>query len=189
MTPIYKRYQSAWNSALISQGKAFKFSFSTGSNFCFSLDTREEAPVLDTKMMASAKKKPTPSTLRRNARRRAEFLNKKLNPAAKSTARPLKILPSPTASTERRDRKVVSMEKDHALPSFSQLDGATTPSSTPGAPPSHPCPPAPFDKRWKPQRDDIAGAEAIYGKAGAGSSSTSSANNPPATQACSGQEI
>ena len=147
MTPIYKRYQSAWNSALISQGKAFKFSFSTGSNFCFSLDTREEAPVLDTKMMASAKKKPTPSTLRRNARRRAEFLNKKLNPAAKSTARPLKILPSPTASTERRDRKVVSMEKDHALPSFSQLDGATTPSSTPGAPPSHPCPPAPFDKR------------------------------------------
>ena len=49
--------------ALSSKGKAFKFSLSTGSNFCFSLDTREEAPVLDTKMMASTKKKPTPSTL------------------------------------------------------------------------------------------------------------------------------
>ena len=74
----------------------------------------------------------------------AEFLNKKLNPAAKSTVRPLNILPSPTASSERR--KVVSMEKDPALPSFSQLDGVTTPSPTPRAPPSHPCPPAPFDK-------------------------------------------
>ena len=109
---------------------------------------------MDTKMMASAKKKPTPSTLRRNARRRAEFLNKKLNPAAKSTVRPLKILPSPTASTERR--KVVSLEKDPAIPSFSQLDGVSTPSSAlAAAPPSHPCPPEPFEK---PCTGDLCGS-------------------------------
>ena len=131
--------------ALNSQGKAFKFSLSIGSSFCFSLDTRDEAPTLDIKSMASARKKPSPSTLRRNARRRAEFLTKKQNPAAKLPVRPLKVFPSPIASSERR--QVVSLGKDPAIPSFSQLDGAATPSSAPGAPPSsHPCPPAPFDK-------------------------------------------
>ena len=136
---------------LSRQGKAFKFSLSIGSSFCFSLDTRSEVPNLDTKSMA--RKKPSPSTLKRNARGRAEFLNKERNPAAESTVRPLKILPSPTASLERR--KVVSLGKDPALPSFSQLDGAATPSSAPGVPPSHSCPPEPFDK---PCTGDLCGS-------------------------------
>ena len=58
--------------ALASQGQSFKFSISIGSNFSFSLDTRSKATTSQgTKKMAS------PSTLRRNARRREEFLAKK----------------------------------------------------------------------------------------------------------------
>ena len=61
---------------LTSQGKAFNFSLSIGSAFSFSLDTREKVPALDTKSKATPKKMPSPSTTRRNARRREEFLNK-----------------------------------------------------------------------------------------------------------------
>ena len=59
--------------ALATQGKAFHFSLNMGTNFSFSLDTRSKAlapqPVL--------RKKESPSTRRRNAKRRMEFLNKK----------------------------------------------------------------------------------------------------------------
>ena len=59
--------------ALAIQGKAFHFSLNMGTNFSFSLDTRSKAlapqPVL--------RKKGSPSTQRRNAKRRMEFLNKK----------------------------------------------------------------------------------------------------------------
>ena len=58
--------------ALATQGKAFHFSLNMGANFSFSLDTRGEAASSFAK-----KKKKTPSTLRRNARRREEFLGKK----------------------------------------------------------------------------------------------------------------
>ena len=52
--------------ALASQGQVFHFSLSVGPSFSFSLDTtRSKAP--------QTKKKPSPSTLRRNARRREEF--------------------------------------------------------------------------------------------------------------------
>ena len=102
---------------LSSQGSAFKFSLMMGSNFSFTLDTRVLA--LDTQ--AKAKKKPSPSTIRRNARRREEFLSKKQNPAPVSPARPLRHLPSPTASSERR--QVISVRRDGTMPSFSQLDG------------------------------------------------------------------
>ena len=58
--------------ALASQGQSFKFSISIGSDFSFSLDTRSKATTSQgTKKMAS------PSTLRRNARRREQFLAKK----------------------------------------------------------------------------------------------------------------
>ena len=63
--------------ALSSQGVAFNFSLSVGSTFSFSLDTRGKAPL-----SPGTKKKSSPSTLRRNARRRKEFLEKKRNPAA-----------------------------------------------------------------------------------------------------------
>ena len=60
---------------LCSQGFDFKFSLSMGSSFSFSVDTKGKDLVLDTK--SRTKKKPSPSTLRRNARRRNEFLKKK----------------------------------------------------------------------------------------------------------------
>ena len=57
--------------ALAKQGQAFNFSLTVSSGFSFSLDTRRKAgsPV--------TKKKASPSILRRNARRREEFLAKK----------------------------------------------------------------------------------------------------------------
>ena len=59
--------------ALIGQGKALNFSLSyTGTSYTFSLDTRSK----DTPS-PQARKKTSPSTLRRNARRREEFLKRK----------------------------------------------------------------------------------------------------------------
>ena len=59
----------AFCQALASQGQVFNFSVSIGSDFNFSLDTRSKAvKTLETR------KKASPSTLRRNARRRAEFI-------------------------------------------------------------------------------------------------------------------
>ena len=57
--------------ALASQGKDFKFAITIGSTFTFSLDTREGKETLPTRS------KKSPSTLRRNAKRRKEFLIKK----------------------------------------------------------------------------------------------------------------
>ena len=71
--------------ALSSQGSDFKFSLTMGANFSFSLDSRVLAR--DTRANVPPKKKPSPSTIRRNARRREEFLNKKQNPAPASSAR------------------------------------------------------------------------------------------------------
>jgi hypothetical protein len=65
--------------ALASQGKDFNFSLKIGSNFSFSLDTRETTP--SAKVEVRKKKKPSPSSLRRNAERREAFLVKK-KPAA-----------------------------------------------------------------------------------------------------------
>merc|ERR1712129_455510 len=58
---------------LDAQGRYFKFSISIGSDFTFSLDTKEEA----TTIKEVRKKKLSPSSLRRNERRKLEFLNKK----------------------------------------------------------------------------------------------------------------
>ena len=52
---------------LSSQGLAFKFSLTVGSNFSFTLDTKVLASDTQAK-----KKKSSPSTIRRNARRREE---------------------------------------------------------------------------------------------------------------------
>ena len=61
-------------------GQAFNFSVAIGSDFTFSMDTGSKAasPVI--------KKKASPSTLRRNARSREEYLQRKKNPSkVKST--------------------------------------------------------------------------------------------------------
>ena len=52
----------------------FSFALTLGNGFSFTLDTSEKE-ALSSKAM---KKKKTPSTLRRDARRRSEFLKKKL---------------------------------------------------------------------------------------------------------------
>ena len=58
--------------ALASKGQEFHFSLAMGPSFTFSLDTRGKATT-----GPERKKKKSPSTMRRNARRREEFLNKK----------------------------------------------------------------------------------------------------------------
>ena len=67
--------------ALSSQGKEFSFSlnFSLNSSFTFTLDTREkDTPSKSTSTSTTkARKKVSPSTQRRNARRKEEFLRKK----------------------------------------------------------------------------------------------------------------
>ena len=62
----------AFCQSLANQGQAISFSLSIGSIFSFSLDTMRK----DVKSTGT-KKKQSPSTQRRNARRRQEFLNKK----------------------------------------------------------------------------------------------------------------
>ena len=61
--------------ALSSKGQAFNFSVAIGPNFIFSMDTRSKAAS------PGIKKKASPSTLRRNARRREEYLQRKQNPS------------------------------------------------------------------------------------------------------------
>ena len=58
---------------LARQGKVFKFSLTIGSTFAFSLDTKEGKANLP----SGTQRRKSPSTLRRNAKRREEFLAKK----------------------------------------------------------------------------------------------------------------
>ena len=72
----------AFCQALASQGQVFTFSLSAGPDFTFSLDTRSKAETTQ-----RTKKKASPSTLRRNARRRLEYNAKKQqsSPSRKSS--------------------------------------------------------------------------------------------------------
>ena len=58
--------------SLTSQGMVFNFSLAIGSTFSFSLDTKSKEAL-----PSKAKKKVSPSTRKRNMRRREEFLKKK----------------------------------------------------------------------------------------------------------------
>ena len=124
---------------LAGKSLSFSFSLTVGTNFSFSLETKGKGALSSPKK----KKNPTPSTLRRNARRREEFLKKKLAPTAekshqvvseeetKSPGKALTVLhhhPSPAPSSERR--KVITVGREKEVPTFSQLDGAT-PASAP----------------------------------------------------------
>ena len=61
--------------ALVDKGTPFTFSLTIGSTFTLSLDTRgKESPMGPT---ALVRKKPSPATLRRNARRKEMFLKRK----------------------------------------------------------------------------------------------------------------
>ena len=59
--------------ALNNQGKAFKFSLTISNTFSFSLDSRERTVPIP----KAGKKRTSPSTRKRNARRRKQFLEKK----------------------------------------------------------------------------------------------------------------
>ena len=59
---------------LANKSLTFSFNFTLGDSFSFSVDTSEKKALA----VKVKKKKKTPSTLRRNAKRREEFLKKKL---------------------------------------------------------------------------------------------------------------
>ena len=120
---------------LAGKSLSFSFSLTIGTNFSFSVDTMGKGALAP----KEKKKKTTPSAMRRNARRREEFLNKKLNastaekpsqsePAAvKEAEGPAKAPsglhhhPSPSPSSERR--QVITVGRERVGPTFSQLDG------------------------------------------------------------------
>ena len=63
----------AFCQTLASQGQSFNFCLTLGTSFSFSLDTKVKAPV----PQVTRKKKTSPSTQRRNDRRRKLFLESK----------------------------------------------------------------------------------------------------------------
>ena len=71
----------AFCQTLASQGQAISFSLVIGPDFSFSLDTRSKE-----KHSLGTKKRQSPSTLRRNARRREEFAKKKQASSAETLA-------------------------------------------------------------------------------------------------------
>ena len=110
----------AFCQTLANQGKDFSFNL-TNSTFSFSLDTRE-SKVKDT----LGKKRTSPSTKRRNVRRREEFLRKKLNfSSVLSSALDVPADGSPHAMT-------VAAEKA----TFSYVV-ASTPAALPSSPSKH----------------------------------------------------
>ena len=68
--------------ALARQNRALAFSLKIGSTFAFSLDTKETLPPA-----AKAGIRKSPSVIRRNARRRTEFLKKKSQLLSSSTGK------------------------------------------------------------------------------------------------------
>ena len=67
--------------ALMTKEASFSFSLSLGPSFCFSLDTKDVSSLPCKKSSSPGplgfRKKKSPSSLKRNARRRQEFLHKK----------------------------------------------------------------------------------------------------------------
>ena len=117
---------------LAGKSLTFSFSLTIGTSFSFSVDTSGKGAVAPKKK----KKKLTPSTQRRNARRREEFLKRKVNastdvrsssesePVSDKEAEAPEVLhhhPSPPPSSERR--QVISVGREKARSTFSQLDG------------------------------------------------------------------
>ena len=166
---------------LSSQCSGFKFSLMVGSSFSFTLDTG--VPALDTQAKALSKKKPSPSTIRRNARRREEFLKKKQNPAPVSSARPLQHLPSPTTASERR--QVISVRRDGTMPSFSQLDGNVNHSPT-SRPPGLTSSASTNTTSLNPLAGAHCPAGTVEVSADYGDSPPSDAPPPPTCASCSG---
>ena len=136
--------------ALASQNKSFSFSLTVGSNFSFSLDTRELVSDTQTKKAKKKKPSPSPSTICRSARRREQFLKKKqaqARPPARNPSPALvpgpRLLPSPPPEGRRR---VMSLgRRDTSNVSFLNLDGLEGDLSPQASPPPPSPPPHPPD--------------------------------------------
>ena len=119
--------------ALASQGMAFSFSLSVGRDFSFSLDARDKkkaTPVLTEQVI---KKKLSPSQVRRNARRRQEFLKRKSETSGKEKLRSSVVggIPPAPAQPFPSSRLITKLRRRANTWTFSQLDGAL-----PSPPPS-----------------------------------------------------
>ena len=131
---------------LAGKSLSFSFSLTIGTNFSFSVDTMGKGALAP----KEKKKKTTPSAMRRNARRREEFLNKNASTAEKpSQSEPAAVKEaeaptkapsglhhhlSPSPSSERR--QVITVGRERVGPTFSQLDGdpPSSPDPTSGSP-------------------------------------------------------
>ena len=72
--------------ALSNQGQVINFSVAIGPDFTFSLDTRRKEGS------TVARKKASPSTVKRNARRKEEYLKRKNKPSSVNTTEELEIV-------------------------------------------------------------------------------------------------
>ena len=88
----------AFCQALASKGQTISFSLNVGPSFTFSLDTRGNGST------TLSKKRKTPSTQRRNSRRRAEFLAKKHGP-------PPETEPSVEKETEPEEENIFQCDQ------------------------------------------------------------------------------
>ena len=104
----------AFCQTLASQGKAFTFSLKINSTFSFSLDTREnQVPT------QAVRKKISPSTKRRNARRRQEFLKKKQTsspPSPTTPSTPASPLSTSNPLSSSSSPRKCEVEKQQQLP-------------------------------------------------------------------------
>ena len=146
--------------ALASQNKSFSFSLTVGSNFSFSLDTRELVSDNQTKKAKKKKSSPSPSTIRRSAKRREQFLKKKqaqARPPARNPSPALvpgpRLLPSPPPEGRRR---VMSLgRRDTSNVSFLNLDGLEGDLSPQASPP--PPSPPPEDEKVRECEREVHG--------------------------------
>ena len=83
---------------LAGKSLSFSFSLSVGNNFSFSVESRGKGAL--SSPTKKKKKKPTPSTVRQNARRREEFLRKKLASSAKESHQGISEEEAETADLE-----------------------------------------------------------------------------------------
>ena len=126
--------------ALTSQGMKFSFNFSTVTGFSFSLDTKESGqPAFAVAEQVKKKKsKLSPSDVRRNQRRRQEFLKRKSETSGKEKLRSPVVggIPPAPAQPFPSSRLITKLRRRPNTWNFSQLDGAlpSPPSSPSGQP-------------------------------------------------------
>ena len=116
--------------ALTSQGMMFSFTLSTGNGFSFSLDTKESekpASVVAEQVKKKKKKKLSPSDVRRNQRRRQEFLKRKSEGRTDESSAVLQ-----TPEKERAPHQVADLQLTPLNQQRNEED--TMPSSLPSPP-------------------------------------------------------